>query len=142
MTCLYTYEETKGFAKSIYNYILKENIKIVFLKGELGVGKTTFITQLLESKETNPVSSPTYNYMNEYTIDNRHIWHFDLYRLEDQTTLLDLGILDYLYRDDGIAFVEWPEKIDYKSYSGTPILQLNFQYIKDTKKRACIVSLI
>ena len=85
----------------------------ILLKGDLGTGKTTFaqffIKQLLIDN-TQPVSSPTFTIINEYVSTKGHIWHADLYRLKDETELLELGIIEFLQY--GITLIEWPELIE------------------------------
>ena len=81
--------------------------------GEMGVGKTTFIKALL--KELGAVdrgNSPTFGLVNEYHNANGQLlaYHFDFYRLEDETEALDMGLEDYLNSEAWI-FMEWPEKI-------------------------------
>jgi len=86
--------------------------KRVFLfYGSMGAGKTTFIKDLCKAlgvKET--VSSPTFSIVNEYESDAGPVFHFDFYRLKEETEALDLGYEDYLYSGN-YCFIEWPEKI-------------------------------
>ena len=83
--------------------------KILLLKGNLGVGKTTFTKCLLEiMKSKDEVTSPTYSLMNEYLTPNGKVFHFDLYRISDLEELFDIGIEEYL--ESGIlTIMEWPE---------------------------------
>ena len=83
--------------------------KILLLKGNLGVGKTTFTKCLLEiMKSKDEVISPTYSLMNEYLTPNGKVFHFDLYRISDLEELFDIGIEEYL--ESGIlTIMEWPE---------------------------------
>lgn len=83
---------------------------IILLKGELGAGKTTLaqmICDVLGVEE--PVTSPTYTLVNEYTTSAFHtIYHFDLYRLQKEEELEGIGFTEYI--DSGnICLIEWPE---------------------------------
>ncbi len=86
--------------------------RIILFNGEMGVGKTTFIKSLCkEIGITNPTSSPTFSLVNEYkSPTNQIVYHFDMYRLKNQTEALDMGIDEYLYSGNW-CFIEWAEKI-------------------------------
>lgn len=85
--------------------------KVFAFSGELGAGKTTFITALCkELKVTETITSPTYSIIQEYkTNDNKTIFHIDLYRLKSTREALEAGIEDCLLSNE-ICMVEWPEK--------------------------------
>ncbi|WP_107037633.1 tRNA (adenosine(37)-N6)-threonylcarbamoyltransferase complex ATPase subunit type 1 TsaE [Brumimicrobium mesophilum] len=82
-------------------------------KGEMGAGKTTFISYLAKAMGiVDQVSSPTYGYVNEYESPYfGTIYHFDLYRIEDENEAYDIGIEEYIY-DDNIILIEWAENIE------------------------------
>lgn len=86
--------------------------KVFAFDAKMGVGKTTFITALLKSMGIeNPDGSPTYSLVNVYDSPMYgQIYHFDLYRIEDEVEALDIGIEEMLY-GDGVCLIEWPEKI-------------------------------
>lgn len=78
----------------------------------MGAGKTTFIQALIQAMGIeHPDGSPTYSLVNTYDSPMfGKIFHFDLYRIEDESEALDIGIEEMLY-SDAICLIEWPEKI-------------------------------
>ena len=109
MTINFSLDQIEAVAKQI---ISKNPHKVILFHGEMGAGKTTLIKQLCAilgvSGATN---SPTFSLVNEYETDNNQlIYHFDFYRLNNETEALDMGIDDYLYSGNW-CFIEWAEKI-------------------------------
>ena len=85
--------------------------RVIFLKGELGSGKTTFVQNYLKYKYafTN-TSSPTFGIINTYPINEIMIYHYDLYRITKPAELNDIGFYDNL-EANALHFIEWPEII-------------------------------
>ncbi|PHR61246.1 MAG: tRNA (adenosine(37)-N6)-threonylcarbamoyltransferase complex ATPase subunit type 1 TsaE [Robiginitomaculum sp.] len=106
---LRTLEENLSFGARLGVFLRQGDI--VALRGGLGVGKTSFsrglISQLCDVDE---VPSPTYTLVQTYDAPNFSIWHFDLYRLENEADVWELGIEEAL--DDGVCLIEWPERIE------------------------------
>ena len=86
--------------------------KVILFYGEMGVGKTTLIKVLSQQLGVEEVtSSPTFSIVNEYlSITNISIYHFDFYRIEEESEVMDMGYEDYFFSGN-FCFVEWPEKI-------------------------------
>ena len=80
--------------------------------GGMGAGKTTFIKAICEQLEVNDtVTSPTFAIVNEYASSIGPIYHFDFYRIKNQTEVMDLGFDDYAYSGN-LCLMEWPELIE------------------------------
>tara|TARA_Y100001935_G_scaffold184079_1_gene152671 strand:+ start:373 stop:813 length:441 start_codon:yes stop_codon:yes gene_type:complete len=109
---------------------------ILFLYGEMGVGKTTFVKYLINELQLRSrlklteVTSPTFNIMNEYLIDGVIIKHYDLYRLKSPNELIDLNLFDET--DNSIMFIEWPQIIKHKPNS---VIELYFEYEDNYQNR-------
>ena len=122
-------ETTRELAKNFSNYL--KGGEIIFLHGEMGVGKTTFvkylINQLLVKKnlQTTEVTSPTFNLLNEYEIDNLIIKHYDLFRLKNESEIKNLDLFDQ--NKNTITLVEWPELIKKENVKKTIDLVFNYE---------------
>ena len=101
-------EETEAFGAKLFHRLPDKCV--VFLIGDLGAGKTTLVRGFMRAAgHKGTVKSPTYNIVEEYKINKRLFFHFDLYRIVDPEELEWIGIADYL-QEQSICFFEWPEK--------------------------------
>ena len=101
--------ETKLIGKKFSEKLKKGDV--IVLTGELGSGKTKFTEGVLEHFGLeNEISSPTFNIVNEYISKNINIYHFDVYRLEDEDEFYAIGGEEYF--DKGICLIEWGEMIE------------------------------
>ena len=122
-------EDTKKFAKTISKLINPGDI--IFLYGEIGVGKTTFVRLFINNLETNnkiknsEVLSPTFNIVYNYEVGNAKILHYDLFRLKNYKDISQLGMFET--SNDHIKIVEWPELIEPKPKDRIDIM---FRYSK------------
>ena len=107
---VYTFKATD--LKIIGKYLIEDlSTKVVRIDGPMGAGKTTLISSICKSLGVEePISSPTFSLVNTYKSRDGIIYHFDFYRINDETEALDIGIEEMLYSDD-MCFIEWPEKI-------------------------------
>ena len=110
---------------------------VVFLYGEMGVGKTTFIRYLINNFQKNnkleitEVTSPTFNLLNEYQINLIRINHYDLYRLKKTEEIKNLDLFEDIINT--ITLIEWPQIIKKKPKN---LIQLIFEYEKDHQTRS------
>ena len=113
---------------------------VVFLHGEIGVGKTTFARLLINNYESekklkkSEVLSPTFNIVFEYDIKEFTIKHFDLYRLKNERDIQNVGL--YENSEHSIILIEWPELIKKKPSNRIDIF---FEYMEDMNERSLIV---
>ena len=125
---------TKELAKEFTKYL--KGGEFVFLYGEIGVGKTTFVRYLINTfqkeneLELTEVTSPTFNLLNEYQINQIKINHYDLFRLKSDNELKNLDMFEDNL--DTINLVEWPKIIKKKPKN---LIELYFDYEKDLQKR-------
>ena len=130
----YNLSQIDSLSKKILTFLSKSDC--IFLFGELGSGKTTFVRSLIHQlQEKNKikkteVTSPTYNLLNEYEIQNLKIMHYDLYRLKNDKEINQLGI----FQEDEkvISIIEWPEKIAKRIKDR---LEITFYYQDEAESR-------
>ena len=103
--------QVKDIQKTASYLLETSKTKTILFSGEMGAGKTTLIKEIVKKLgSTDHVSSPTFSLVNEYNSDKANIYHFDFYRIEEETEAYDIGFEDYLYSNHYV-FIEWPEKI-------------------------------
>ena len=113
---------------------------VIFLYGEIGVGKTTFARLLINSYEreknlkVSEVLSPTFNIVFEYDIKKLTIKHYDLYRLKNDSDIKNIGLFEDLERT--ITLIEWPELIKEKPSNR---IDLFFEYSENMIERSLII---
>lgn len=106
----YSLSEIDTVATNLLPYLTN---KVVLVNGEMGAGKTTMIKALCKAlKSPDVVSSPTFSLINEYrTANNKPLYHFDCYRIENEEEAYDFGAEEYLHSGH-LCFIEWSENIE------------------------------
>ena len=128
-------KKTEDLASQLLKKLKPGNI--VFLYGEMGVGKTTFVRYLINKFQENDnlriteVTSPTFNLLNEYQLHKIKINHYDLFRIKSNREIKDLGLFEN--NNNSITLIEWPEIIEKKPKN---LIELIFEYEKDHSSRS------
>ena len=130
---------TENKTEELANNILKKlkTGDVIFLYGEMGVGKTTFIKYLINGFQKinrlklTEITSPTFNILNEYQINQLKINHYDLFRLKSPKELNNLDL--FSEASSSITLIEWPQIIKAKPKN---LIELNFKYENNHKKRS------
>jgi len=129
-------ETTRELAKDFSNYLTGG--EIIFLYGEMGVGKTTFVKYLInqfqikKKLKITEVTSPTFNLLNEYEADDLLIKHYDLFRLKDKSEVKNLDLFEN--NKDTITLIEWPQLISKENLKKT--IDLIFNYENELNNRS------
>ena len=129
-------ETTRELAKELSNYL--KGGEIIFLYGEMGVGKTTFVKYLInqfqikKNIQATEVTSPTFNLLNEYEVNDLVIKHYDLFRLKDKSEITNLDLFEY--NKSTITLIEWPQLINKKKLKKT--IDLIFNYENELNNRS------
>ncbi len=85
--------------------------EVILLNGDLGSGKTVFAKGFAEGLNIKePVTSPTFTIVNKY-IGKKTMYHFDMYRLEDEEEALAAGLDELIDEEDAVKLIEWSEKV-------------------------------
>ena len=128
----YIVEKLSDYDSLFSNLILLHKRKsIVFLKGELGSGKTTFIQRYMQYHYNfKNVTSPTFGIINNYINTDNNIFHYDLYRINDHNELNEFGFYENLDINT-LHLIEWPEIIP--SNLVIPNIIINFKLINNRR---------
>ena len=130
MVLEYTLEDIDRVAKQLIDSF---SHPIVALHGQMGSGKTTLVQSIvsqLGSEET--VSSPTFGLVHEYQVPKGKLVHMDLYRLEEESELEQLGFNDYI-SSGNLCLIEWPE-LATKHIEGL-CHNVNIEWVNDHKRK-------
>ena len=127
---------TKELAKEFTKYL--KGGEFVFLYGEMGVGKTTFVKyfineyQKINNLTQTEITSPTFGLLNEYQVKDIRIKHYDLFRINMKE---DINNLDIFEKDNKlITLIEWPQLIADKQ--DLKFIALTFNYLNDLNDRS------
>ena len=127
---------TKELAKKFTKYL--KGGEFIFLYGEMGVGKTTFVKYFINEFQTlhnlpqTEVTSPTFSLLNEYQVKDMRIKHYDLFRINRKE---DINNLDIFENDNKlITLIEWPQLIADKK--DIKFIALTFNYLNDLNDRS------
>ena len=129
-------ETTKELAKDLTHYL--KGGEIVYLYGEMGVGKTTFVRYLINQFQKDKklriteVTSPTFNLLNEYDINDLVIKHYDLFRLKNKSEITNLDLFEN--NQNTITLIEWPQLISKNKSIKT--IDLIFSYENELNNRS------
>lgn len=118
---------TKNLGKNFSKII--SNGDVILFSGELGGGKTTFISGLAEGLGIREnVSSPSFTILNVYSTHRKNkLVHADFYRLENIEDIAEIGVEDYLYDNRAVVCMEWGDKI--KKYIDRDCLEVEIRYL-------------
>ena len=127
---------TKELAKKFTKYL--KGGEFIFLHGEIGVGKTTFVKyfvnefQSLHNLPKTEITSPTFSLLNEYQLKDIRIKHYDLFRINRKE---DIKNLDIFEKDNKlITFIEWPQLLT--DTQNIKSIDLTFRYLNDLNDRS------
>ena len=108
------------------------------MKGDLGSGKTTFSKGFASGLGfSDEILSPTYSILNEYKLNSKSLYHFDLYRLKSVNEFLEIGGIEYLNDKKSISLIEWPDLI--KEMVSDNIIEIKFEHLSDKERKITVL---
>ena len=130
-------DDTFNFGNSFSNSI--DYGSVIFLKGNLGSGKTTFCKGFASGLGfSDEILSPTYSILNEYKFNSKNLYHFDLYRLKSINEFLEIGGIEYLNDKESISLIEWPDLI--KEMVSENIIEIEFEHLSNQERKITVLS--
>ena len=128
----YHINDEKLYYKIINVLKISKEKSIIFLNGDVGAGKTTFVKSYLSSLSGDShATSPTFTIVNEYVdTKNQKIYHYDFYRLKNKNELFEIGI-DYYLEQPGIHFIEWSK--EFLNYLPEPDINISFLMLEKSR---------
>lgn len=113
--------------------------KCFYLEGTLGAGKTLFAKGIASAYGIDPdrVVSPTFALVNRYSGDAQTVYHVDLYRIDKERELVELGLEEIEEEENGVLIVEWPEKLG--RYRRRDAINIRFDYLEGDSRKIHIL---
>jgi tRNA threonylcarbamoyladenosine biosynthesis protein TsaE len=125
-------EETELMARRLAQHLPRP--AILTLEGDLGAGKTVFSRSLAHALGVKgPVSSPTFNIVQEYELNQGVLYHMDLYRISDDDEAIAFGIDEYLQQEDAICLIEWPIRLSWLLPEDH--FQITLEHVSETERK-------
>jgi len=132
-----SFNHTFDFGKNLSNST--EYGSIILLKGDLGSGKTTFCKGFASGLGLkDEILSPTYSILNEYQVNGKNLYHFDLYRLKSINEFIEIGGLEYLNNQMSISLIEWPDLINDITIKN--MINIKFEYLSEKERLITVLS--
>ena len=132
-------KETQQLAKELAMTL--KGGEVICLYGDLGHGKTTFTQGLGEGLGVaRHVNSPTFLIMRSYKLPSeKMLYHVDLYRLEHEQEIIDIGLTDLMHSPDAIVVIEWPEKLG--KLLPQQRIDIHFEHLDDSKRGITVTTI-
>lgn len=110
---------------------------LFLLSGDLGAGKTTFVSHVVQTLGglASEVSSPTFALHHVYQVGPLIVDHMDLYRIENESDLMSSGFFEVIEEEDHLVFVEWSDKLSFQFYKNFPRAHFVFIQLLEEGKR-------
>lgn len=110
--------------------------QVINLVGDMGAGKTTFVSFVGKYLNVRDTSSPSFAIVNIYNAEDFAIYHLDLYRFEDEDDILDIDFETYFYPEDAITFIEWANRA--KTYLPDDMIEVRIEKIDENTRNISV----